>query len=226
MERRHFPPLLPTLFVLAFAACQPVSPASDTPVDGPAPPATVAANFRCGDMLVGAIFDNAAGNVTLGINTRRHVLPQAPSASGARYADDAGNEFWNKGDEATLTLDGAEYACATTDEVSPWDEARARGVVFRGLGTEPFWALEVAGGETPDIHLQLDMGERPLTVAGATPLPGRAGYHGLANDGSTVELRIAPGDCSDGMSDQTYPVGITLAVGEETYTGCGAFLGD
>ena len=34
----------------------------------------------------------------------RSLAPQ-PAASGARYADDRGNEFWNKGDEARLKLD-------------------------------------------------------------------------------------------------------------------------
>src|SRR5690606_40695299 len=50
--------------------------------------------------------------------------------------------FWNRGDAAMLTLDGTPMPdCTVTTEVSPWDEARSRGVVFRGLGNEPFWSL-------------------------------------------------------------------------------------
>jgi len=190
----------------------------------PRPPDTATASFRCGDLLAGAVFDNLRGELVLTIATRRIVLPQAISASGARYADERGNEFWNKGDQATLALDGQRRDCTVTDEVSPWDEARSRGVVFRGLGTEPFWSLEVAGGEAPSMQLALDMGERPLSVAQATPLAARAGFKGVAGDGSAVELRISRGDCSDGMSDQTYPASIALTVGAETFAGCGAFL--
>ena len=190
----------------------------------PPRPDTATASFRCGDLLAGAVFDNLRGELVLTIATRRIVLPQAISASGARYADGRGNEFWNKGDQATLTLDGQRHDCSMTGEVSPWDEARSRGVVFRGLGTEPFWSLEVAGGAAPSMQLALDMGERPLTVAQATPLPARAGFEGVADDGSAVELRITRGDCSDGMSDQTYPASIALTVAAETFAGCGAFL--
>jgi len=226
MACRRILPFLPVLAALALAACQPRAPAADPPAPAaPDLPETASADFRCGDLLVGAVFDNVAGNVTLDLDTRRLVLPRAVSASGARYADEAGNEFWNRGDAAMLTLDGTPMPdCTVTTEVSPWDEARSRGVVFRGLGNEPFWSLEVGPGEAPDIRLALDAGERPLSVAGATALPGRAGWRGLADDGSEVELRVNRGDCSDGMSDRTYPAGIELQVGTETYTGCGAFL--
>ncbi|HRN62494.1 MAG TPA: MliC family protein [Luteimonas sp.] len=227
-------PLVPLTLLLA--ACtpgqQPAPPAAETPVDmqpsadaAPPPmPDTASAHFRCGDLLVGAVFDNSAGNLSLSINTRQMLLPQAVAASGARYADDQGNEFWNKGDEATLTLDGASLACSVTDEVSPWDDARSRGVVFRGLGTEPFWSLEVDGGPVPQMRLDLAMGERKLVVAQAAALDDGKGYAGTADDGSAVSLRITDGDCSDGMSDQTYPASIALDVGTETFNGCGARL--
>lgn len=117
---------------------------------------------------------------------------------------------------------------ATDADASPWDEARRRGVAFKGLGTEPFWSLEVDGGATPDLRLDLDMGERKLRVPAAHALaPGDgadAGYAGEAEDGSPVTLRIRRAQCSDGMSDRVYPAAITLAVGPQTYEGCGIFL--
>jgi len=232
---RALPACLAALpLLLALAACEPAQtpPAADAPVDTKAPadaapppmPETATARFRCGDLLVGAAFDNIAGHVTLSLGTRQVRLPQAVAASGARYADDQGNEFWNKGDDATLTLDGATHDCTVTDQASPWDEARSRGVVFRGLGTEPFWSLEVDGGPAPRMRLELDMGERRLVVPQAAARDAGEGYAGKADDGSEVVLRIARGDCSDGMSDQTYPASIELQVGEQAYRGCGAFL--
>src|SRR5690606_12393560 len=109
---------LACLAIVLLGACRqaPAPAGPERPAEAPSPtPDTVVANFRCGDLLVVTVFDNAAGNITLWINGSRTVLPQAVSASGARYADEAGNEFWNKGDEATLTLDGANHACVTTE---------------------------------------------------------------------------------------------------------------
>lgn len=225
--------LLPLLLTAACQPSTPPAPSAATPsaptaatddAAGPVPPETATARFRCGDLLVGAVFDNTAGEVVLGLNTVQTRLPQAVSASGARYADANGNEFWTKGDTATLTLDGQRHDCRVTEEVSAWDEARARGVVFRGLGTEPFWSLEVEGGPAPQMRLDLDMGERKLVVAQPSALPGAGGYRGNADDGSAVDLRISRDTCSDGMSDQHYPASIALKVGDQDYRGCGAFL--
>lgn len=223
------------------AACgKPAQPAADPAVDPPAaqadtdaaPPAAtiesvVRANFRCGDLLVGAVFDNEADNVTLSLPGRSLELPRAISASGARYADTSGSEFWNKGNTAMFTLDGAlQPDCVETDEVSPWDRARERGVAFRGLGNEPGWLVEVEGGDAPAMRAQLDYGERTLEVAAARPLEDGAGFTGATADGTEVTLRIAEGECSDGMSDQAYPASVRLQAGASAYRGCGAWLRD
>src|SRR5690606_34951016 len=177
---------LACLAIVLLGACRqaPAPAGPERPAEAPSPtPDTVAANFRCGDLLVGTVFDNAAGNVTLGINGSRTVLPQAVSASGARYADQAGNEFWNRGDEATLTLDGTSHACITAGRVPPWAEARHRGDGWRGIGTESCWARDVDGGDVPAKRLELDMGGRQLLVAGDAPHADGEGWPGTADDG-------------------------------------------
>src|SRR5690606_11026660 len=126
------------LALLSTTACSPGQPpgpvtpepaiAADTPALDPPPPmpGITTTHFRCGDLVVGAEFDDAAGHVTLSVATIRTRLPGAVAASGARYADSAGNEFWNRDDGATLTLDGVTHACTVTGQVSPWHEARSR----------------------------------------------------------------------------------------------------
>jgi membrane-bound inhibitor of C-type lysozyme len=53
------------------------------------------------------------GRVALTFATgRRITLPQLPSADGGRYANDH-IEFWIKGRNATLTLNGASETCST-----------------------------------------------------------------------------------------------------------------
>jgi uncharacterized membrane protein/membrane-bound inhibitor of C-type lysozyme len=210
--------------LLLASACTPPGTPQPEP-SAPAAPAATSANFRCGDLLLGADFDNVTETVTLSWSGHRRVLPQAVAASGARFADDKGNEFWNKGDEATLTLAGGEaLACGVTDDVSPWDEARARGVAFRAIGTEPGWMVEVDGGEAPALRAQLDYGERSLEIERVVVAADGTGFSGTMDDDTAVYLVVLSDDCSDGMSDQTYPARVQLTVGERVLHGCGAFL--
>ncbi len=105
---------------------------------------------------------------------------------------------------------------------SPWDQAKARGIVFRGIGTEPGWLVEVGAGATPALHAELDYGERKIDVARLERIPD--GYRGKADDQTAVSLTTRREPCSDGMSDTEYPASATLVVGDRTYRGCGRFL--
>lgn len=107
---------------------------------------------------------------------------------------------------------------------SPWAEADARGVAFRGVGNEPGWFVEVDQGETPALRATLDYGERTLEVARMHPLADSGGFSGKTADGTAVVLRIQREACSDGMSDEHYPASVELTVGEQAYRGCGRFL--
>ena len=104
------------------------------------------------------------------------------------------------------------------------EQARARGITFRGVGNERGWLVEVGAGETPALHVELDYGERKIDLAHVQRLSGAPGYTGTTSDGVEVGLQLQHGDCSDGMSDQTYPVSAKLSVGDKTYAGCGRFL--
>jgi len=107
---------------------------------------------------------------------------------------------------------------------SVWDEAKARGVTFRGIGTEPGWMVEVDRGDAPELRAELDYGERKIIVPNAQGISSTPGFGGKTADGTDVVLRIERASCSDGMSDETYPAAIKLAVGDKTYSGCGRWL--
>lgn len=62
-------------------------------------------SYRCGDLSVTANF-HANGGVELGFGKTLLSLPQVVAASGARYADDQGNEFWTKGTASRFTEAG------------------------------------------------------------------------------------------------------------------------
>lgn len=205
----------------------PITPGADTPVEFRMVRATrepgTSTSWQCGDRRVDARFDTAARSVALEIDGNTVTLPESPAASGARYADDAGNTFWNKGDEATLALAGrAAVTCRQAGQDSPWDVAKARGSVFRGLGTEPGWTVEIGAGPTPRLLAELDYGQRRIEVVQANRTG--AGYVGSTAEGIAVSLTTQREACNDGMSDNTYPASVTLTVGGRTYRGCGRFL--
>jgi len=211
----------------------PVTPGSDAVVDVPmvraAPPATVAnlvrSRWNCAGMEFEAAFDTVGERVDLALPEGTLSLPQAVVASGARYVDHRGNEFWTKGNTATLRRAGAEpLDCLRTDAPSPWDEAKTRGVHFRAVGNEPGWLVEVGAGETPPLHAELDYGERRFDLAKVQMLSGLLGYAGATTDGARVRLVLEREQCNDGMSDATYPVSAQFEVGDRTYRGCGRFL--
>ena len=89
--------------------------------------------------------------------------------------------------------------------------------VLRFTGTEPFWGGQVSGMRltytTPE-----DMEGTIITVERF------AGRGGLSFSGSlgekSFDMAVSEGGCSDGMSDRTYPFGVTLRIGDETRSGC------
>lgn len=84
-------------------------------------------------------------------------------------------------------------------------------------GTEPFWGGTIRGGSltysTPEnidgtvIEVERFAGQGGLSFSGT-----------LAGKG--FDLLVTQGDCSDGMSDRTYPYVATLKLGEELREGC------
>ena len=202
------------------ASPQPQPAASSTP---PVQPPMPASRWRCGELLVSAA---AVGkNVELSFSGRKLNLAGAESASGMRYADGQGNEFWTENEQAALTLAGEEKRdCEASQNVSPWEEAKARGVVFRGIGQEPGWWVEIGSGDSPALHAELDYGERKIDVARTQGISSTHGYGGQLADGTAVVLRTWSESCSDAMSGERFDQRAELTVGDKAYQGCGAYL--
>ncbi|KWV93725.1 COG3650 family protein [Erythrobacter sp. AP23] len=93
----------------------------------------------------------------------------------------------------------------------------AEAEVVHYTGTEPFWGGAAGGGmatystpENPDgreFAVQRFAGNNGLGISGQL-------------DGAGFDLTITPGECSDGMSDRSYPYTATLLVGGEQRLGC------
>lgn len=121
--------------------------------------------------------------------------------------------------EAPAARDATETEAAVpgnTAETAPYSEI-AEDELLQFTGTEPFWGGEVSGKtltyKTPE--------NQDGAVIAVERFAGRGGiaYSGLL-DGADFEMTITPLECSDGMSDRTYPFTVTLEIGEDTRNGC------
>jgi uncharacterized membrane protein/heat shock protein HslJ len=87
---------------------------------------------------------------------------------------------------------------------------------YRAIGTEPFWDLE--------IGRDLIFTDRGTNVSVSQPAPAPInGVAGETYQTSRLEVNIVHRQCSDGMSDRSYPDTVDVRVdGRQRYRGCGA----
>jgi uncharacterized membrane protein len=201
--------------VLAVAACQ----------RGQEPAVVNIVSYDCGGLRVDAVFQGE-DTVELDVAGKPLTLPIAASASGSRYADGRGNEFWTKGlKDGLLTVAGEARRSCT----APADKAAAAGSAdgrsgFMAIGQEPGWRVDVDPGAAPRLRASLDYGNRRIEVARAAPTD--SGWSGAAADGTPVRLVIVRTSCQDSMSGEPFEVEATLTVADQVYRGCGRFLAD
>ena len=80
-------------------------------------------------------------------------------------------------------------------------------------GTRACWASWITSGE---FSTQIEG-----TTIAVERFGGRGGltFSGTL-DGASFDMMVTPAECSDGMSDRTYPFNVTLQLGPETRYGC------
>jgi uncharacterized membrane protein len=93
----------------------------------------------------------------------------------------------------------------------------AEAEVVHYVGTEPFWSGSAGGGmatyatpENPsgsEFQVERFAGNNGLGISGQL-------------DGAGFDLTITPGECSDGMSDRSFPYTATLLIGRDQRLGC------
>ncbi|MEO6068260.1 MAG: hypothetical protein ABJB33_05035 [Gemmatimonadota bacterium] len=93
---------------------------------------------------------------------------------------------------------------------------------FRALGTEPFWALQIDSVGlrfmTPEDQVGALFAPVAMTHSGDTL------HWAGAQEGGTIDARIWPGQCSDGMSDRVWTHTARVQVSGTTYHGCATIL--
>ena len=125
-------------------------------------------------------------------------------------AEDAAADSYND-EVAGDAAPPAVAATATYDGIGENEEVHF-------TGTEPFWGGQVAGRTLTYTTPENQSGE----AIEVERFVGRGGisFSGLLA-GKDFDMTVTPLECSDGMSDRTYPFTVTVKIGEETRNGCG-----
>ena len=153
--------------------------------------------------------------------TRR--LDQTVSASGVRYADGV-MVFWTKGSTATLERQGAPAVqCDERRADSLREDARARGVVYRALGNEPGWVLEVGPADKLSWTTNFGQDRHDFEQTQVAATPDGTSVFTAQNDAVTIKASIKAARCVDDGEVEFDHV-VTLESGGQTLRGCGTRL--
>lgn len=203
---------LGTLWLARAALPAAPAPAGDAALR---PPGTA---FQCGEREVVALFHD--GGLDLTLDGVTHRLDRALSASGARYAGTAGGkavEFWNKGRNALLSVQGEpEAACAQAD-LAPVETTG----LYDARGHGPAWTLRI-GNDRLDL---MRFGTGTSEIA-RIPLPERQlladGHRYVARLGEgQLRVTINPGLCLDDKTGVPFPDRVTVETDGQVLDGCG-----
>lgn len=151
-------------------------------------------------------------------------LPVVPSASGAKYQRE-GVMFWTRGSEQALLEHGGEvYRCSVDAARSVWEDAKLRGVDFRGVGNEPGWMLEIQPERLVFVY---DYGTRRVEVPRPDPTTdadaSRTVYATEA-EAWPFTIALSGGECRDVMSGEVFETTVQVVWGPRTFDGCGRSL--
>ena len=125
---------------------------------------------------------------------------------------------------ATAALAGCSQPAAEKAPAAPAEARTLAGVdldqPLRVMGTEPFWAVEIV----PE-GLTYSGVDRPAQKA-ANPGPALQGtvavWTAETEAKTPLVVTLMATDCSDGMSDRTYPLTAKVEIGDESLAGCAA----
>lgn len=151
---------------------------------------------------------------------QRAILPQAISASGARYTDGE-ITFWDKGGIARIeTPTNTFIDCPSTPATNPVEVSRLLGYDFRAVGQEPGWLVEIA----PEwrMHILADYGEIEFfTDAPEVEISNGITIYRGDHEGWTVTVTVRDERCQDVMSGEPFPNLVTLRLNDRELQGCG-----
>ena len=176
----------------------------------PVPEAAFGVSYACGEQ--GVVFGALGEYQRLVVDGEVFDLEPEVSASGARYVavDGSETEFWSRGDEAMVTVNG---------EVLPeCERLRAPSLPLRALGHEPSWLILI---DEDAIALNLDFGARQIDFPAVAPEISAGGFRYVTEaDDSRLTLVLDRQACNDTMADVAYPLRARFTLDGDARVGC------
>ena len=151
-------------------------------------------------------------------------LTASASERGRLYTA-AGIEFWKKGDEAHLIIEGKNRRNCRSDRAAAiWEDARLRRVDFRAAGNQPGWFVEL---DREKIIYAGNYGQQLLTFPAVSPQRddqlAESRYLSVTGE-HELNLLLQSGDCRDTMSGEMFGTRVTLNLDGQILDGCGRSL--
>ncbi|MCB1705405.1 MAG: MliC family protein [Halioglobus sp.] len=163
------------------------------------------------------------GEMAVWLPDRYTVLSQVRSREGTLY-EESDVSFWRKGDDGILTVAGQSHLnCQLQPHRVPWEDARRRGVDFRGVGNEPGWHLEIQAGRQL-LFVSGYGAERTLVTEPVETCSGSVCVYSGASGSRELRVEIAEEPCVDTMSGQQFPFSVEVTFNNAHYQGCGRSL--
>ena len=180
--------------------------------------------WQCADgqtLVMRNLFREKAIAIDFHDGTRR--LDQTVSASGVRYADSV-MVFWTKGSAATLERQGGPVVqCEERRADSLREDARARGIVYRALGNEPGWILEIGPAGKLNWTTNYGQDRYDFEQTQATTMPDGTSVFTAQKDAVTLKATVKAERCVDD-GDVEFDHVVTVESGGRTFRGCGTRL--
>ncbi len=109
-------------------------------------------------------------------------------------------------------------------ENASWKKRRSEGVEILGTSGEPYWSVEI--DKDKYILFKTPAIQRPVIVPIEKPQPTKDSLvYSISTDGGNLfRVSIAPGFCTDGLSDHIYEYRMTVTYKGQTYKGCAVLL--
>lgn len=225
------------LAVPCLVACQQPTPAPVEPTElagshaqeaSPTPPPggreLAAYAYDCAGLYVVAV-SAEQGGLWLFLPERSLRLAAVPSGSGAKYAG-AGVVFWSKGEhEALLQLEGSEKTpCRGDRRRSLIEDAKIRGVAYRGGGNEPGWTLEIGPDRIELVHAYgQERAVFPMVEPMVDDVARRTVYR-TRNPKHELVIVISATPCRDTMSGERFDSRLEVRLDTRMLRGCGRAL--
>jgi putative lipoprotein len=132
--------------------------------------------------------------------------------------------YWSKGELATFEAGGQRFIdCRSNPAKVPWADAARRGAVFRGLGQEPAWNVEIERDNK--IVLVTDYGAKRTEVVHAEPrVEGPRTTYRAADVAAALTIDVERRACTDSMSGEAFDAAVTVTLADRVLHGCGRFL--